>query len=78
MQRGGFGWSGNYGIEMNPPGTIGSNLPHGTGTGSSKIFDSRRGMSYLSNRSESLCNSAAISENPERDNIFKISGHKNF
>ena len=76
MQRGGFGRSNNYGIGMNPLGTIGNNYPYVTSQESFKFFF--RGASDFSNRSMPLLHDASIIENPVCDIIFKNSGRKNY
>ena len=75
-QRGGIGKIGIDVIIMNPPGTIGGNLPKGTGWGGLDIFDSLTIISYSSNKSAS-CHGAEISKNPGRYILFKNTGHKN-
>ena len=56
---------------MNPPGTIGGNVPQDTGWGGGEIFNSITGISDFADMSGSW-HRAAISKNAGRENIFKI------
>ena len=78
MQRGGIGWSGNDGIRMNPPGTIGGKFPQGTKKVGFNIFESLSGLSDFFNRSASSLHDVAISENAGRDSLFKTLGTSSF
>ena len=73
---GGIRWSGNDGIVMNTPGTIGGNDPQGTKQRGLDIFYSIRGIIDFSNRSV-IWNAEEISKNSGRDSLLKNTGCKN-
>ena len=75
--KGVIGQSGNDGIVMNPPGTIGGKCQQGSGKRGFDIFNSGMGISDSENRIVSW-HDEMISENYGCDRVFKTAGRKNF